>query len=81
MLLSTFSRTQRQAFALPIAAMPIVLQWLMFLNPLRYFLVVLRPEFLKGVGISVLWPQLAAMVPLAAAMLIASVLRFRKSLD
>ncbi|MGN6650554.1 ABC transporter permease [Trinickia sp.] len=97
LLLSTFSRTQQQAFALnfflinpifilsgfafPIPAMPAVLQWLTYLNPLRYFLVVLRAVFLKGVGFEALWPQFAAMAVLAIAMLTASVLRFRKSLD
>jgi len=97
LLLSTFSRTQQQAFALnfflfnpifilsgfafPIAAMPRVLQWLTYLNPLRYFLVVLRSVFLKGVGFGVLWPQFAAMALLGVVMLTASVLRFKKSLD
>lgn len=97
LLLSTFSRTQQQAFALnfflvnplfilsgfafPISTMPRVMQWLTFLNPLRYFLVVLRSVFLKGVGFEALWPQLAAMAALGVAMLTASVLRFRKSLD
>lgn len=97
LLLSTFSRTQQQAFALnfffvnpffilsgfafPIAAMPKALQWFTLVNPLRYFLVVIRAVFLKGVGIAVLWPQLAAMAMLAVAMLTISVLRFRKSLD
>lgn len=97
LMLSTFSRTQQQAFALnfflifpifilsgfafPIAAMPPVLQWLTYLNPLRYFLIVLRAVFLKGTGFGVLWPQLAAMAILGSAMLAASVLRFRKSLD
>ena len=97
LLLSTFSRTQQQAFALnfillnpifilsgfafPISSMPPVLQWLTYLNPLRYFLVVMRAVFLKGVGFAALWPQLAAMAVLAVAMLGASVMRFRKSLD
>jgi ABC-2 type transport system permease protein len=97
LLMSTFSRTQQQAFALnfflvnplfilsgfafPIAAMPKVLQWFTVINPLRYFLVVIRAVFLKGVGVGVLWPQLAAMALLAAGMLTLSVLRFRKSLD
>jgi ABC-2 type transport system permease protein len=97
LLLSTFSRTQQQAFALnfflvspifilsgfafPIAAMPQWLQWLTFLNPLRYFLVVIRAVFLKGVGILDLWPQLTAMTALGAGMLTVSVMRFRKSLD
>jgi ABC-2 type transport system permease protein len=97
LLLSTLSRTQQQAFALnfflvnplfilsgfafPIAAMPRVLQWITYINPLRYFLVVIRAVFLKGVGVSVLWPELGSMALLGAAMLILSVLRFRKSLD
>ncbi|HVJ42940.1 MAG TPA: ABC transporter permease [Dongiaceae bacterium] len=97
LLLSTLSRTQQQAFALnfflinplfilsgfafPIAAMPKVLQWFTLINPLRYFLVVIRAVFLKGVGIDILWPQFAAMGLLGVGMLSLSVLRFRKSLD
>jgi ABC-2 type transport system permease protein len=97
LLLSTLARTQQQAFALnfflvnpffilsgfafPIAAMPQILQWFTLVNPLRYFLVVIRAVFLKGVGIDVLWPNLAAMALLGAGILTLSVLRFRKSLD
>jgi ABC-2 type transport system permease protein len=97
LLLSTLSRTQQQAFALnffivnplfilsgfifPIAAMPKVLQWITLVNPLRYFLVIIRAEFLKGVGAAVLWPELAAMALLAVTALTVSVVRFRKSLD
>ena len=97
LLLSTASRTQQQAFALnfflvnplfilsgfafPIAAMPAVLQWFTLINPLRYFLVILRAVFLKGVGFAVLWPDFLALCLLAAVMLGVSVLRFDKSLD
>jgi ABC-2 type transport system permease protein len=97
LLLSTLSRTQQQAFALnfflvnpffilsgfafPIAAMPRVLQWFTLINPLRYFLVIIRAEFLKGVGVGVLWPDLSALALLAVVMLTGSVLRFSKSLD
>jgi ABC-2 type transport system permease protein len=97
LLLSTFSHTQQQAFALnfflvnpffilsgfafPIAAMPRVLQWFTMINPLRYFLVIIRAEFLKGVGVGVLWPDLSALALLAVVMLTGSVLRFSKSLD
>jgi hypothetical protein len=44
-------------------------------------LVVIHAVFLKGVGIDVLWPPLAAMTLLGVGMLTISVLRFRKSLD
>ena len=97
LLLSTLSRTQQQAFALqfflvnplfilsgfafPIAAMPQALQWFTLINPLRYFLVVIRAVFLKGIGIADLWPQLGAMALLGLAMLTLSILRFRNSLD
>ena len=66
LFISTVSRTQQQAmmstfffyfpavllsgFMFPIANMPPVAQWLTCANPLRYFLVILRGIFLKGVG-------------------------------
>ncbi len=50
-------------------------------SPLRYFQVVLRSVFLKGSGLDVLWPQMAAMAVFGAIMLTISVFRFHKSLD
>ena len=97
LLLSTLSRTQQQAFALnfffvnpfmtlsgfafPISAMPAVLQWFTRINPLRYFLVVIRAVLLKGVGPEVLWPSMLALAALGVVLLTLSVLRFNKSLD
>lgn len=97
LLISTLCSTQQQAFStnffvlnpffilsgfsFPIASMPKVLQWLTYLNPLRYYLVVIRGTFLKGVGLTVLWPGLAAMAAIALALLTLSILRFRKSLE
>jgi len=68
-------------FSFPISSMPEVLQWATYLSPLRYYLVVIRGTFLKGVGLNVLWPDMAAMGILAAALLTVSILRFRKSLE
>ena len=97
LLISTVCTTQQQAFstnffilspffilsgfAFPISSMPQALQWFTYLNPLRYYLVVIRGTFLKGVGVDVLWPQLAAMAVLAAVLLTLSILRFRKTLE
>jgi len=97
LLISTVCTTQQQAFAtnffvvnplftlsgfsFPIASMPLALQWFSYINPLRYYLILIRACFLKGVGLAVLWPDLAALAALAAVLLTASVLRFRKSLD
>ena len=97
LLISTVCSTQQQAFAsnffvlnplfilsgfsFPIASMPEVLQWLTYLNPLRYYLVVIRGTFLKGVGLDVLWPQMLALAVLGVGLLGLSILRFHKSLD
>jgi ABC-2 type transport system permease protein len=61
--------------------MPRALQWLSMLDPLRYFLIIIRDCFLKGSGFAMLWPELAALLALGAALLTLSVLRFHKSLD
>lgn len=97
LLISTLSQTQQQAFAsnflilnplftlsgfaFPISSMPPVLQWMTYLNPLRYFLVVIRATFLKAVGLDALWPDMLGMALLGTALLSFSILRFRKSLD
>jgi ABC-2 type transport system permease protein len=97
LLISTVSETQQQAFAIsffyitptimlsgfgyPITSMPTALQWFTNLDPLRFFLVVLRGTFIKGVGLDVLWPQMIAMAILGAATLTLATLRFHKTLD
>ncbi|HKT34403.1 MAG TPA: ABC transporter permease [Nitrospira sp.] len=97
LFISTISMTQQQAlvagfffnmpaitfsgFGTPISSMPDIMQWLTYLDPLRFFLEVLRGVYLKGVGVDVLWPQMAAMSALGIVMLTISVARFRKSLD
>ena len=97
LLISTISSTQQQAmvtsfffimpaivfsgFGFPISTMPQWLQLSTFLSPLRYFLIVLRGVYLKGLGCGPLWPQFLGMAVLAAALLGVSVLRFRKVLD
>jgi ABC-2 type transport system permease protein len=97
LFISTVSSTQQQAvmttfffilpffmlsgFVFPIANMPIVVQWLTYLNPLRYFLVIIRGIFLKGVGLHVLWPQYLALVILGLILFAGAIGRFHKRLD
>ena len=97
LLLSTISQTQQQAmmasfffstpafmlsgFAFPIRNMPLAVQYLTYLNPLRYFIDIVRGVFLKGVGFSVLWPQMACLAVYGVAVLGLSVVRFHKKLD
>lgn len=67
-------------FYFPIRSMPPVLQLLTAIIPARYFMVITRGVFLKGVGLDVLWPQLAALGALAGLVLIAATRSFRKKL-
>jgi len=96
LLISTVSRTQQQAmmtnfffilpffmlsgFVFPIANMPEAVQWLTYFNPLRYFLIIIRGIFLKGVGMTILWPQLAALAVMGLLILWLASRRFRKTL-
>jgi drug efflux transport system permease protein len=65
-------------FIFPIENMPKVIQPVTYLIPLRYFLVIVRGIFLKGIGLEVLWPQAAALTAWGAGMLALAVLRSRK---
>ncbi|MBZ0097326.1 MAG: ABC transporter permease [Sulfuricella sp.] len=94
LFISTISQTQQQAlmssfffylpavllsgFMFPISNMPEPAQWLTYLNPLRYFLAIIRDIFLKGSGWEILWPQFAALAVLGTALLLISSLRFQK---
>ena len=68
-------------FAFPIRNMPLAVQYLTYLNPVRYFMEIVRGIFLKGIGLAVLWPQIMALLLLGTALVGLSVLRFQKRLD
>jgi ABC-2 type transport system permease protein len=65
-------------FIFPIENMPPVIQYATYLIPLRYFLVIVRGIFLKGIGLDLLWPQAAAMAAWGAIVLALAVMRSRK---
>ncbi len=65
-------------FIFPIENMPAVIQPFTYLIPLRYFLVILRSIFLKGVGLETLWPEALALTAWGAAILALSIARSTK---
>jgi ABC-2 type transport system permease protein len=97
LFISTISQTQQQAmmssffffmpamllsgFAFPIRNMPIPVQYLTYLNPLRYFMRIVRDLFLKGAGIESLWQSMLALTIFGLAILSLSAIRFHKKLD
>jgi ABC-2 type transport system permease protein len=68
-------------FSFPISNMPMVIQYITYLIPLRYFLEIVRGIFLKGAGPSELWPQASALALFGVAILSLSIFRFRKKLS
>ena len=65
-------------FIFPIENMPRIIQYLTYIVPLRYFLVIVRGIFLKGIGLRLLWPQAAALAAWGAVVLALAVTRSRK---
>jgi drug efflux transport system permease protein len=65
----------------PIENMPTVFQYASLAIPVRYYGNVLRAVFLRGSGLSVLWPEAVILSAMGAALLVLASLRFRKSLD
>lgn len=68
-------------FFFPLEAMPNVLQWLSYLMPLRYYLVIIRALLLKGVGLEMIQFDVIAMTLFAVGIMTLAALRFRKRLD
>ena len=97
MLASTIANTQQEAmltvwmtmlpaiflsgFFFPIEAMPMVLQWVSYFMPLRYYLSIIRSLLLKGSGLAALQGDVIALLIFGTVLMTAAALRFRKRLD
>ena len=97
MLISTFARTQQQAvlfvfveaildmtfsgFLVSVDNLPPVLKGISAVVPLRYYLVIIRSIMLKNATLEVLWPQVAALLALTAAIGVLAVLNIGRRLD
>jgi ABC-2 type transport system permease protein len=97
LVISTFARTQQQAqfmvmpimlptfllsgFLFPISTLPPVLQVISRFLPVTYFLVIVRSIVIKGAGLELLLPEVAALTVFSVALMGIAALRFRKTLD
>jgi ABC-2 type transport system permease protein len=96
LLISTISKTQQEAFLtmylvllpsiilsgffFPIHSMPVPFQWISYMNPVTYYLEIVRALFLKGAGLAELWPQFAALLILGTAGMAVAIRRFARSI-
>ena len=97
MLASTIANTQQEAmltvwmillpsiflsgFLFPLEAMPRILQWISYIFPLRYYLVIIRSIMIKGVGFAGVQQEVIALAVFGIAIMSVAALRFRKRLD
>ena len=97
MTISAFCTTQQQAmltsfmflqpavllsgYAFPIENMPEVIQYVTYLNPLRYFITIVRGVFLKGIGWDVLWPQVIPIFLMGVFYIALASLLFKRRVD
>jgi ABC-2 type transport system permease protein len=95
LLLSTISNTQQEAFMsmfffffpaiilsgfmFPVENMPLAIQYVTLLDPIRHFLVIVRGVFLRGAGWRILYPQILTLLVMGAAVLWVATTRFRKT--
>lgn len=97
LFISTVSQTQQQAkmsaffvifiamllsgFAFPVDNMPLPVQWLTMINPVRWFMEIIRGLYLKGIGLTLLWKQFGMLLLIGSVVLGVAVARFRKTIQ
>ena len=97
LLASTIANTQQEAmltvwmlllptlflsgFFFPLEAMPLVLRWISYVLPLRYYLVIIRSLMLKGASVLALKNEIIALTIFGIVLMSAAAVRFRKRLD
>ena len=97
LMASTIANTQQEAmlivwmlllpglflsgFFFPLEAMPKILQWISYVFPIRYYLMIIRSLMIKGVGAWVLRNEIIALTIFGVSIMTLAALRFRKRLD
>jgi ABC-2 type transport system permease protein len=97
LLASTIANTQQEAmltvwmtmlpglflsgFFFPVEAMPTIMQWISYVMPLRYYLVIIRSLMLKGTSVAALQSEITALVIFGTVLMTTAAFRFRKRLD
>ena len=97
LFVSTIANTQQEAmltvfmtmlpsiflsgFFFPLESMPVILQWVSYIIPLRYYLVIIRALLIKGVGVEAIWNEIIPLIVFGLVIMTAAAFRFHKRLD
>ncbi len=96
-IVSSYSRTQQQAilyvfmlamldvalsgYLVPVKNMPAALQTLATLSPMQHYLVIIRAIMLKGAGLAMLWPQIAAIGAIGVGVAVVATITSTRNLE
>ena len=64
-------------FIFPVENMPLPLQWLSYIVPAKYFIVIVKSIMLKGTGIAFIWKETLALILMMIFLIVNSVRRFK----
>lgn len=97
LFISTISNTQQQAmlsfflffvpailfsgFVFPVSSMPEVMQVFAYMNPLLYFITIIRGVFLKGTGFLILWKELLVLAVIGSTLIFLSSKRISRRME
>jgi ABC-2 type transport system permease protein len=97
LFISTISKTQQQAllsvflffmpatmfggFAFPLYVMPQSIMWISYINPMQYYIKIIRAIFLKGAGPIILGPDILALAAIGAVLFFLSSRRFSRRME
>jgi ABC-2 type transport system permease protein len=68
-------------FAFPIENMPPIVQYITYVIPLKYFIIIIRGIVLKGIDFSSLWTEALILLCMGVTLLVFSSLRFSKKIE
>lgn len=68
-------------FVFPVASIPAALRWIAYINPITYYLVVVRGILIKGAGIYELYTEILKLLGFGLFFIVFSSLRFTKRME
>lgn len=65
----------------PVASIPFALRWVAYINPITYYLTIVRGILIKGIGIAELYREILILFGFGLFLALFSVIRFRKRIE
>ena len=64
----------------PISSMPDILQWISYINPVRWFVQAIRDVMIRGVGLGDVWQEVLILLAMTIFLMVFSIKKFKNRL-